>query len=132
MRVLVCGGRKFNNYKMLCAVLDGLHAKHNFTCVIEGEAKGADRLSRAWASSRKIFVEPYPADWDTYWLGAGPIRNQQMIDEGKPDMVIAFPGGTGTADMLLRSKRLTRILVEKDGSYEYVEPASQLQKPISG
>jgi hypothetical protein len=125
MRVLICGGRDFNNYKMLCTVLDELNEKHNFSCVIEGEARGADRLSRAWANSRKIQVEPYPADWKTYWWGAaGPIRNQEMIDKGKPDMVIAFPGNEGTADMLSRSRKLTRILVEKDGSYKYVEPNS--------
>lgn len=35
---------------------------------------------------------------------AGPIRNQQMLDEGKPHLVVAFPGGTGTADMVRRAQ----------------------------
>lgn len=35
---------------------------------------------------------------------AGPIRNQRMLDEGKPDLVVAFPGGRGTADMVRRAK----------------------------
>ena len=36
---------------------------------------------------------------------AGPIRNQEMLDKGKPDLVIAFPGGKGTADMVGRALR---------------------------
>lgn len=122
MRVLVCGGRNFNNYKMLAETLDELNKIHRFTCLIEGEARGADRLSRAWANSRKIPVEAYPADWDTYWKSAGPIRNQEMLDKGKPDMVVAFPGSVGTADMLERAKKvnLPRVIVAKEGTYEVI------------
>lgn len=46
----------------------------------------------------------YPANWSKYKKKAGPIRNQQMLDEGKPDLVVAFSGGTGTADMVHRAK----------------------------
>ena len=46
----------------------------------------------------------YPADWDTHGRGAGPIRNKQMLEEGKPDLVIAFPGGKGTANMIGQAK----------------------------
>ena len=49
-------------------------------------------------------VEEYPADWKKYGKSAGPLRNQRMIDEGKPDLVVAFPGGVGTADMISRAK----------------------------
>jgi hypothetical protein len=44
-------------------------------------------------------LEWYIADWNRLGPGAGHIRNQRMIDEGKPDAAVAFPGGTGTADM---------------------------------
>ena len=45
----------------------------------------------------------FPAEWDKYGVSAGPIRNQKMIDEGKPDLVFAFPGGRGTTDMIRRA-----------------------------
>jgi DNA-binding MurR/RpiR family transcriptional regulator len=49
----------------------------------------------------------YPADWEAYGKAAGPIRNQRMLDEGKPDLVIAFsdlPTTSGTYDMIKRAK----------------------------
>jgi len=44
------------------------------------------------------------AKWSKHGRAAGPIRNQEMIDECKPDLVVAFPGGRGTADMVRRAK----------------------------
>ena len=54
---------------------------------------------------RNIPVERFPADWSEYGKAAGAIRNQQMLDEGTPDLVVAFPGGNGTLDMVRRSQR---------------------------
>lgn len=104
MRVVIFGGRDFNNEKMAFSALDHLHSLHNFSCVIDGMARGADTLGFKWAQHNGIETERYPAQWKTYGRAAGPIRNQQMIDDGKPDMGIAFPGGTGTADMKKRLK----------------------------
>ena len=70
------------------------------TEIIEGGAKGADKLAREWAASRGIPVRTFKADWRRYGRGAGPQRNEQMLDEGKPDLVVAFPGGSGTASMM--------------------------------
>jgi UDP-N-acetylmuramoylalanine-D-glutamate ligase len=50
-------------------------------------------------------LEVYPADWKLHGKSAGHIRNQQMLDESKPDIVIAFPGGRGTANMIKRAKK---------------------------
>lgn len=72
--------------------------------VLEGEAKGADQLAAQWARRSGVKVEPYPADWKAYGVGAGPLRNQQMVDAG-PDIGIAFPGAGGTADMTRRLKQ---------------------------
>jgi hypothetical protein len=99
MRVLVCGGRDYTDRNAVYRVLDRLHKKHTIAAIIQGGARGADRLAVDWATSRKIVLEWYIADWNRLGPGAGHIRNQRMIDEGKPDAVVAFPGGTGTADM---------------------------------
>lgn len=100
MRLLVCGGRDYDNRPFVFEKLDQLHALNPITCVIEGGAKGADRLGREWAISREIPVETYEADWDAHGYSAGPIRNWEMLRKGKPTTVVAFPGGKGTAHMV--------------------------------
>ena len=46
----------------------------------------------------------YPANWKKHGRAAGPIRNKQMLEEAKPDLVIAFPGGAGTANMVKQAR----------------------------
>lgn len=105
-RILVTGDRNWGDLTTLWGVLDRYHKAHGIACIIEGEARGADRMSREWAEARGVPVDPYPADWGRYRKGAGPIRNQQMIDEGKPDKAFAFhpnlENSRGTADMVKR------------------------------
>lgn len=103
MRVLVCGGRDYSNRVHLFEILDREHSKTPFSVLIQGGARGADQLAREWASfADEIHVETYNADWSA-GPSAGPERNQRMLDEGKPERVIAFPGGRGTADMVQRA-----------------------------
>lgn len=103
MRILVCGGTEFDDWAKLAEVLHPLLTPH--CVVIEGGAKGADFLARVYAKWCNIPFEEYPAEWKKYGRAAGGIRNQRMLDEGRPDLVVAFPGGTGTANMVRRAKR---------------------------
>jgi hypothetical protein len=103
MRVLVCGGRDFLDRDCLFVELDALRLSRGVTVIISGCARGADTLGLEWAKARGIEVARFPADWEKHRRAAGPIRNQQMLDEGRPDLVIAFPGGRGTADMVGRA-----------------------------
>ena len=105
MRVLVCGGRDFTNRDLLHRVLNDHHKRYGITAIIEGNARGADRLAGYWARSNKIDNEKYPANWKKYGKAAGPIRNQEMITVGCPDIVIAFPGGKGTEDMIRKAEQ---------------------------
>ena len=72
--------------------------------IIEGDARGADRMAGEIAKELKIPLEVYPADWNQYGKAAGPIRNTQMLKEGKPDKVLAFhddiDSSKGTAHMV--------------------------------
>ena len=107
-RVLVCGGRDYSDYEYLASALDAIHRARPLrpiTCIIHGGARGADSLAGKWAFERNVQVQVFMADWNAHRLGAGPIRNQKMIDEGEPDLVIAFRGGRGTADMIARTRR---------------------------
>lgn len=99
MRAVVFGGREFTNERLAFKALDILHKKFKFTCIIDGAARGADTLAYRWAKLRGIPTERYAADWVKFKRAAGPIRNRQMIEEGKPDIGVAFPGETGTDNM---------------------------------
>jgi predicted Rossmann-fold nucleotide-binding protein len=112
MRVLVCGGRDYSDQKRVFAVLDKLHAEAGIDLIIEGGARGADHLASDWSFQRGVRKERYDADWETHGTFAGPMRNKRMIDEGRPDLVIAFPGGRGTADMVRKARRAGVEVVE--------------------
>lgn len=103
-RVLVCGGRDFSDYEKLREKLDFIHASRGITKIIHGAARGADSLAGRWAKENKVPCEEYPADWDRHGKAAGHIRNQEMLDKGKPTLVVAFDGGRGTANMKERAQ----------------------------
>jgi hypothetical protein len=103
IRLLVCGGRDFDRASVVTSALDSVHDKMGVSLLIHGDARGADTLAGAWAASRGIPVMVFPADWQMYGKAAGHVRNKKMIDEGKPDVVVAFPGGRGTADMMRKA-----------------------------
>ena len=100
MRVLICGGRSFDDPEYLNFELDRIHQERKFNMVIHGAAIGADRQAGEWAAWNNIKVRWFAADWKAYGKAAGPIRNARMIADGKPELVIAFPGGKGTRDMI--------------------------------
>lgn len=104
MRILVCGGRDYADKDRVSAALDAVHRKHGITLLIEGGASGADACGLVWATNRRVPTKTIEANWAQYGRSAGPKRNQRMLDEGKPDAVVAFPGGRGTADMVRRAK----------------------------
>jgi len=104
MKVLVTGGRDFSDTILLFETLDEIHSKTTITQVIHGAASGADTLANTWALQKKVPVESCPADWARYGRAAGPVRNKEMLEAG-PDLVVAFPGGKGTADMVKRARK---------------------------
>jgi hypothetical protein len=67
--------------------------------VIAGGARGADALAVQWARGRGIRTRIFRARWESEGPAAGPIRNRRMLKEGRPDVVVAFAGGRGTAGM---------------------------------
>lgn len=103
-RVLVCGGRAYHDLTTVFEVLDTLDKEYKFSVLISGCASGADLCGLLWANKNKVEVLTFPAKWKQYGDAAGPIRNQLMLDEGKPDLVVAFPGDKGTRDMTTRAK----------------------------
>lgn len=103
MRIVVCGSRLSRAFKPVAAVLDSTHETTPIDLLIQGGSTGVDANAACWAQRRKVPCLEVVANWGVYGRAAGPIRNQQMADM-RPDLVIAFPGGTGTADMVRRAE----------------------------
>lgn len=102
MIALICGGRGYAG--PLEEHLDTLHGMFNFTMVIHGAARGADLRGGNWAAGVGIHSAAVPALWTVNGNSAGPRRNSAMLLL-KPDVCIAFPGGSGTADMIAKCER---------------------------
>lgn len=128
IRVLVTGGRKYHDAAKVREVL----MSYNISELCHGDADGADALAGEIAESMGIPVKTYPADWlgpctnmckpghrrvrpglattsrrvqrNDYCPAAGTYRNHDMLEDFRPDLVIAFPGGRGTADMVKQSR----------------------------
>lgn len=104
-RVLICGGRDPSS-----EVCDAVWNWVMTNCasgdvVIHGAARGVDTQAMIAAQTLPgVKHLPFHADWHTHGRAAGPIRNRRMIEEGKPDLVVAFPGGRGTANMVKQAQ----------------------------
>lgn len=122
MKILVAGGRHFGEKQVdwgdhkvwepnqeeidyLNQTLDAIHAKKKITCIVQGEASGADLLAKAWAIRNNVEHLDYPAEWSKYGAKAGPIRNATMYDDN-PDIQCAvfFKGGKGTENCMKQAK----------------------------
>lgn len=98
MTIIVTGGRDYSDRETLFAYLDRLHAETPITLLVHGSAKGADALAWEWAVENGLPWIAHGPDWKKHGRAAGPIRNREMLKEN-PSLVVAFPGGRGTADM---------------------------------
>ncbi len=118
MRVLVCGGRNYARRDLVDWRLDQLHADRTITVLINGACFGADLLAGEWAERCGVDVEWYPI-----LPGEGGFRrNARMLLEGRPDLVVHFPGRRGTADMVRRAMREgVAVAAGLDFSEEQVE-----------
>lgn len=104
-RILICGGREYNDSATFEQVMKYL--KQWFAqdfCIIHGQARGADRLAAAWAFFEGCPMIVMPANWEYYGKAAGHIRNSWMLKYALPDLVVAFPGGRGTENMIRQAR----------------------------
>jgi hypothetical protein len=105
-RALVCGGRTYSDREFLFDKLTELHRASPIVFVATGGAWGADQLAQDWAQENRISFKAWLPRWHVHGLAAGPMRNQAMLDEGRPDLVVVFPGGRGTDDILRRARQV--------------------------
>lgn len=103
MRLLVTGGRNFNDAQTLRRILGSLDPQPTY--LAQGGARGADMLAKHWAEDTGVYVDTFPANWEKHGRAAGPIRNEEMLQVVKPDAVLAFPGNVGTKHMISIAER---------------------------
>lgn len=114
MRVLICGGRNAGP-----DVLISVHQWIAANCspgdvVIHGAAPGVDTEAMLAAQAITGVGElSFPADWQAFGRAAGPIRNKRMLVEGCPDLVVAFSGGRGTANMIKQAHSVGIEVLDK-------------------
>lgn len=111
-RLLVCGSREWDDrwtmFNVLDAYLTNCTVEGVHLMIIEGGAPGADQMAKAWAQDRRVPYWEFPARWEVFGKGAGPIRNREMLDKGDPHEVFAFHEDIG-------SSRGTRNMVKQAG-----------------
>ena len=121
--VLICGGRDFNDWILFSRTLNKILIDEKKWVVndefqmpsvkiVNGGYTGADTLATEYAVVNWLPLEVYYPDWGAHGKAAGPIRNQQMLDEEDVDLVVAFPGDRGTADMVRRAKKANIEVIE--------------------
>lgn len=110
MRVIIAGGRDFDDYKLLKEVCDEFLKDFNVTEIVSGKSLGADTLGEKYAKERNIPIKEFPANWIKFKKGAGHIRNGEMAEYG--DCLIAFYDGksTGTKNMLEQAYKKKLIM----------------------
>lgn len=108
MEVIVTGGRDFEDAEMIDRNLSALRP----TLVIEGGARGADRLSREWAKRNGIPYKTVEAEWSIYGGYAGHRRNGKMLTDYPNAILLAFPGGKGTRNCVIQAEARKRTIVK--------------------
>jgi len=100
VKVIIAGGRGFNDYDLLCRKADKILSRQSEIEIVSGAARGADKLGERYADERGYPIKRFPADWGTFGKKAGYMRNEDMAEYA--DALIAFWDGTskGTKHMI--------------------------------
>jgi hypothetical protein len=131
MRVLVCGDRKWVHNEIIRSGIQE-HCGWFDTTIIEGGASGADAIAAHLAQSYSCQHLQIKAEWEKYGRAAGPLRNKRMLDEGKPDLVLAFHNdlkkSRGTKNMIVQAlgNKIKVILTKSDNTSVILESLDDL------
>lgn len=137
MKVIICGDREFEDYEVLCQVIE--ESGFKITEVVSGGARGVDKLGETWAKNNKKKLKKFPAKWNDldapgavvktgeygeYNAKAGFDRNAQMADYAQACIAL-FAGGNGTRDMIEQAEKrelkmhVHKIFDEEKGLIEF-------------
>jgi len=80
MKVIIAGGRKFNDYNLLKKSLNNILKNSSDIEVVSGKAYGADQLGERYANQYGYKLTQFSANWSLYGKSAGYQRNKQMAE----------------------------------------------------
>ena len=80
MRVIIAGGRDFDNYELLRENCNFYFSRRLPDEIVSGGAKGADCYGEMYAAENNIPKKVFMADWNAHGKAGGPIRNRQMAE----------------------------------------------------
>lgn len=130
-KVICAGTRDFTDEEYIFKVLDHYLGKipPSEVTILNGLARGPDKIGGLYADARKMKQKEFPALWDDYGSAAGFIRNEQMAKEGTH--LIAFWDGIsrGTKDMIDRAlkKRLRVVIIRLQRIDSHQEDTSNVE-----
>ena len=104
MKVIVAGSRHAKDPESVALAI--AESGFEVTEVVSGRARGVDTLGEAWAATRGIPVKAFPADWNRYRNGAGPIRNKQMAEYAEALVALLYPDSRGTQNMIAQAQKI--------------------------
>lgn len=117
MKVIIAGGRDFDDYEVLSSYCDQVLSSVGKVEIVSGGARGADRLAEIYARERGHKLTVMNADWYQYGKAAGHIRNREMAEYA--DALIAFWDGNspGTSNMISTAKEIgLKVRVKRYGN----------------
>jgi hypothetical protein len=99
-KLIVAGGRDFNDYDLLKSKLDKLLQNKTDVEIVCGKARGADSLGERYGKEMGYPIKEFPANWNKYGKSAGYIRNKEMAEYA--DGCVCFWDGKskGTGHMI--------------------------------
>lgn len=89
MNIAIVGSRGYVHLNKVATYVAALPPE---TCIVSGGAAGVDLAAEQAARSRGLSVQLFLPDWKQYGKKAGPIRNQQIVDQA--EKLVAFWDGT--------------------------------------
>jgi len=116
--VCVTGGRHYADDAFVNQTLNAIHAEHHIDVLVHGGATGADSISKQWAIKNLVQVCEFKVDGSQWRASksAGPVRNSLMLATCRIDVLVAFPGDSGTLDCLTKAARLGICVIDKRGT----------------
>lgn len=77
--ILISGSRNWKTNSDYIKIKEELQKYPNANIIV-GDCRGVDTLAVKACKELKYPYKIFKADWNTYGLSAGPIRNKEMVD----------------------------------------------------
>lgn len=115
MRLIIAGGRHLDDVALIRRALARAQAIRPITVLIHGGSGALGITAEDWAREMRLHVVRYPANWREFGKRAEAIRNAFMLEDSRPDMLLALPGGTDTADLVTNAFGARVPVIDAEG-----------------